>query len=117
MRGPEKVKDVEDVTIERSIRMKEGAKTKIQDSVSKVHIGKRTWWLPTMILPIMDLWRWSRWNGTLEEIHFQPHHVGLNLTPTRILPRSIMIYNLAPPTLGAWKRATLSDGMLMELLL
>ena len=29
-RNPEKVKDVEDVTIERSIRMKEGAKTKKQ---------------------------------------------------------------------------------------
>ena len=27
-RNPEKVKDVEDVTIERSIRMREGAKTK-----------------------------------------------------------------------------------------
>ena len=26
--NPEKVKDVEDVTIERSIRMREGAKTK-----------------------------------------------------------------------------------------
>ena len=33
MRDPEKVKDVEDVTIERSIRMKEGAKTKIQDKL------------------------------------------------------------------------------------
>ena len=32
-RNPEKVKDVEDVTIERSIRMKEGAKTKIQDKL------------------------------------------------------------------------------------
>ena len=31
-RNPEKVKDVEDVTIERSIRMK-GAKTKIQDKL------------------------------------------------------------------------------------
>ena len=33
MRDPEKVKDVEDVTIERSIRMKEEAKTKIQDKL------------------------------------------------------------------------------------
>ena len=32
-RNPEKVKDVEDVTIERPIRMKEGAKTKIQDKL------------------------------------------------------------------------------------
>ena len=46
MRDPEKVKDVEDVTIERSIRMKEGAKTKIQDKLivlrkgSKVKVNK-----------------------------------------------------------------------------
>ena len=33
MRDPEKVKDVEDVTIERSKRMKGGAKTKIQDKL------------------------------------------------------------------------------------
>ena len=45
-RNPEKVKDVEDVTIERSIRMKEGAKTKIQDKLivlrkgSKVKVNK-----------------------------------------------------------------------------
>ena len=32
-RDPEKVKDVEVDTIERSIRMKEGAKTKIQDKL------------------------------------------------------------------------------------
>ena len=32
-RNPEKVKDDEDVTIERSIRMKEGAKPKIQDKL------------------------------------------------------------------------------------
>ena len=32
-RNSGKVKDVEDVTIERSIRMKEGAKTKIQDKL------------------------------------------------------------------------------------
>ena len=32
-RNPEKVTDVEDVTIERSIQMKEGAKTKIQDKL------------------------------------------------------------------------------------
>ena len=32
-RNPEKVKDVEDVTIERSIRMKDGAKPKIQDKL------------------------------------------------------------------------------------
>ena len=32
-RNPEKVKDVEDVTIERSIRMKEGAKTKIHEKL------------------------------------------------------------------------------------
>ena len=31
IRDPEKVKDVEDVTIERSIQMKEGAKTKIHE--------------------------------------------------------------------------------------
>ena len=77
----EKVKDVEVDMIERSIPMKEGAKTKIQDklivlrkahfekaqskdkqkfkrkelvlqyfcSVSKVHIGKGTWCLPTVV--------------------------------------------------------------------
>ena len=33
IRDPEKVKDVEDVTIERSIRIREGAKTKIQDKL------------------------------------------------------------------------------------
>ena len=32
-RNSEKVKDVEVVTIERSIRIKEGAKTKIQDEL------------------------------------------------------------------------------------
>ena len=32
-RNSEKVKDVEVVTMERSIRMKEGAKTKIQDKL------------------------------------------------------------------------------------
>ena len=32
-RNPEKVKDVEDVTIERSIGMKEGAKTKIHEKL------------------------------------------------------------------------------------
>ena len=32
-KNSEKVKDVEDVTIERSIQMKEGAKTKIQDKL------------------------------------------------------------------------------------
>ena len=32
-RNPEKVKDVEVDMIERSIRMKEGAKTKIQDKL------------------------------------------------------------------------------------
>ena len=32
-RNSGKVKDVEDVMIERSIRMKEGAKTKIQDKL------------------------------------------------------------------------------------
>ena len=32
-RSSRKVKDVEDVTIERSTRMKEGAKTKIQDKL------------------------------------------------------------------------------------
>ena len=32
-RNPEKVKAVEDVMIERVIRMKEGAKTKIQDKL------------------------------------------------------------------------------------
>ena len=32
-RNPEKVKDVEDVTIERSIRMREGAKTKIHEKL------------------------------------------------------------------------------------
>ena len=32
-RNSGKVQDVEDVTIERSIRMKEGPKTKIQDKV------------------------------------------------------------------------------------
>ena len=42
-RNPEKVKDVEDVTIERSIRMKGGAKTKIQDKLivlRKAHFEK-----------------------------------------------------------------------------
>ena len=33
IRDPEKVKDVDDVTIERSIRLKEGAKTKMQDKL------------------------------------------------------------------------------------
>ena len=33
-RDQEKVKDVEDVTIERSIRMKEGAKTKIHEKLT-----------------------------------------------------------------------------------
>ena len=32
-RNSGKVKDVEDATIERSIRMKEGAKTRIQDKL------------------------------------------------------------------------------------
>ena len=32
-RNPEKAKDVEDVTIKRPIRMKGGAKTKIQDKL------------------------------------------------------------------------------------
>ena len=32
-RNPEKVKDVEDVTIVRSIRMKEGAKTKLHEKL------------------------------------------------------------------------------------
>ena len=32
-RNPEKVKDVEDVTIERSIRMREGAKTKTHEKL------------------------------------------------------------------------------------
>ena len=32
-RNSGKVKDVEDITIERSIQMKEGAKTKIQDKL------------------------------------------------------------------------------------
>ena len=32
-RNPEKVKDVEDVTIERSTRMREGAKTKINEKL------------------------------------------------------------------------------------
>ena len=32
-RNPEKVKDVEDVTIEGSIRMREGAKTKIHEKL------------------------------------------------------------------------------------
>ena len=32
-RNPEKVKDVEDVTIERSIRMREGAKTEIHEKL------------------------------------------------------------------------------------
>ena len=32
-RNPEKVKDVEDVTIERSIRMREGVKTKIHEKL------------------------------------------------------------------------------------
>ena len=32
-RNPEKVKDVEDVTIERSIQMREGAKTKIHEKL------------------------------------------------------------------------------------
>ena len=32
-RNPEKVKDVEDVTIERSIRMKEEAKTKMHEKL------------------------------------------------------------------------------------
>ena len=32
-RNPEKVKDVEDVTIERSIQMREGAKTKIDQKL------------------------------------------------------------------------------------
>ena len=44
-RNPEKVKDVEDVTIERSIRMKEGAKPKIHEkliahSLRKAHFEK-----------------------------------------------------------------------------
>ena len=45
-RNPEKVKDVEDVTIERSIRMREGAKTKIHEKLivlrkgSKVKVNK-----------------------------------------------------------------------------
>ena len=33
IRDPEKVKDVEDVTIERSIQMREGAKTKIHEKL------------------------------------------------------------------------------------
>ena len=32
-RKPEKVKDVEDVTIERSIQMREGAKTKLHEKL------------------------------------------------------------------------------------
>ena len=32
-RNPEKVKDVEDVTIERTFRMREGAKTKIHEKL------------------------------------------------------------------------------------
>ena len=32
-RNPKKIKDVEDVTIERSIQMKEGAKTKIHEKL------------------------------------------------------------------------------------
>ena len=40
-RNPEKVKDVEDVTIERSIRMKEGAKTKIQDKAHSLRKGSK----------------------------------------------------------------------------
>ena len=32
-RNPEKVKDVEDVTIETAIRMREGAKTKIHEKL------------------------------------------------------------------------------------
>ena len=42
-RNPEKVTDVEDVTIERSIRMREGAKTKIHEkahSLRKAHFEK-----------------------------------------------------------------------------
>ena len=45
-RNPEKIKDVEDVTIERSIRMREGAKTKIHEKLiglrkgSKVKVNK-----------------------------------------------------------------------------
>ena len=39
-RNSRKVKDVEVVTIERSIRMKEGAKTKIQDKL--IVLGKLT---------------------------------------------------------------------------
>ena len=33
IRSPEKVKDIEDVTIERSIQMREGAKTKIYEKL------------------------------------------------------------------------------------
>ena len=32
-RNPEKVKDVEDITIEKSIRMKEGEKTEIHEKL------------------------------------------------------------------------------------
>ena len=33
LRDPEKIKDVEDVTIERSIRMREGTKTRIHEKL------------------------------------------------------------------------------------